>query len=151
MMTALQTLILAVHPHLTLVQVLLRIHPVQTHPLTLTLAPAVPVQTGTGKRNPEVARTEVAEQNRQKMNIAKNRQMRRGQAVRITKVKKAFEISCKNIWPRLKNAGRRVENKMKPNDFSFLCCIINRLKKYVNKNVLQKKTLKGNSFHDYLE
>ena len=139
MMTALQTLILAVHPHLTLVQVLLRIHPVQTHPLTPTLAPAVLVQTGTGKRNPEVARTEVAGQNRQKMNIAKNRQMRRGQAVRITKVKKVFEISCKNIWPRLKNAGRRVENNTKSDDFSFLCCIINRLKKYVNKNVLLKK------------
>ena len=138
-MTALQTRILVVHPLRTLAQVRLRIHPVQTHPLTLTLAPAVPVQTGTGKRNPEVARTEVAGPNRQKMNIAKNRQMRRGQVVRIIKVKKAFEISCKNIWLRLKNAGRRVENNTKSDDFSFLCCIINRLKKYVNKNVLLKK------------
>ena len=149
-MTALQTLILAVHPHLTLVQVLLRIHPVQTHRLTPTLAPAVLVQTGTGKRNPEVARTEVAGQNRQKMNIAKNRQMRRGQVVRIIKVKKAFEISCKNIWPRLKNAGRRVENNTKSDDFSFLCCIINRLKKYVNKNVFQKRTrVKVISLYDF--
>ena len=30
------------------------------------------------EKNPEVARTEVAGQNRQKMNIAKNHQMRRG-------------------------------------------------------------------------
>ena len=81
MTTAHQTRILAVHPHLTLVQVLLRIHPVQTHPLTPILAPAVPVQTGTGKRNPEVARTEAAGQNRQKMYIRKNCQMRRGQVV----------------------------------------------------------------------
>ena len=62
------------------------------------------VQTGTGERNPEVAG-----QNCQKMNIAKNRQIRRVQAFRITKVKKGSEI--KNIWPRQKNAGRRVENK----------------------------------------
>ena len=79
------------------------------------------VRTGTGKRNPEVARTEVAEPNRQKMNIAKNRQMRRGQAVWITKVKKVSEISCKNIWPKAK------------------CCLINRLKKYESKNVLLEK------------
>ena len=63
------------------------------------------VRTVTGKRNQEVAKTEVAGQNSQKMNIAKICQMRRGQAVWITKVKKECEISCKNIWPRLMNKG----------------------------------------------
>ena len=149
MTIVLRTRIQAVPPQTrTQVQVHHLIHPVQIPHLTQTLAPAVPVQTGTGKRRkPEVRLpAEVADQNlvkkmrvtgkgNQTKVIEKNRQKTK---VLDVLTKTMSKISYKNIWPRLKNVGERMENNSKKQNFS---CIINRLKKHVNiiKNVLKTK------------
>merc|ERR1712083_469501 len=124
--TVLQTRIQAVPLQTrTQVQVRHRIHPAQIPHLTPTQALAVPVQTETGKRKkpevlkllPEVAdlnlvkKKRVAGNQNLKMEIGKNRQ-------KMTKIpdmqtKTMLKINYKNIWPKLKNVGERVENKFK--------------------------------------
>ena len=104
-MTAPQTPVQVVHPrHLIRVQVLHRIHPVRTPRLIQIPVPTAVVLNAERKRKaePEV------NPDPQKM-IEKNRQTTKV-PVLTTKVKKASETNCKNIWPRPKNAEGRVEN-----------------------------------------
>ena len=120
-MTAPQTPVQVVHPrHLIRVQVHHRIHPVRTLRLIQIPVPTAVVLNAERKRRaePEV------NPDPQKM-IGKNRQTTKV-AVRTTKVKKASETNCRNIWPRPKNAEGRVEN----NKIQFMY-YKNRLQKHV--------------------
>jgi len=63
--------------------------------------------------------------------IEKNRQMTKAPDVLTkTKVKRVSKISCRSIWPRLKNAEGREENNSRKIQFKlYFSCIINRFKR----------------------
>ena len=107
-MIAPQTPVQVVHPrHLIRVQVHHRIHPVRTLRLIQIPVPTAVVLSGERKRRAEA---EVKPDPRKMSIVAEKNRQTTKVAVRTTKVKKASETNCRNIWPRPKNAEGRVEN-----------------------------------------